>query len=141
MAATLLRAALPSIPVVNLLPGVRKTGGDPSSVHETRTATVDREQVRAYAAVCGFPVKDTAPLTFPHVLAFPLHMAVMSSPQFPFPAIGMVHLANRITAHRPVEIGEEVRIAVHAAPLVAHPASTAVNGNVVRVCGQMMLGA
>ena len=23
----------------------------------------------------------------------------------------------------------------------AHPASTAVNGNVVRVCGQMMLGA
>jgi acyl dehydratase len=125
--ATLLRAALPSIPVVNLLPGVRKTGGDPSSVHETRTATVDREQVRAYAAVCGFPVKDTAPLTFPHVLAFPLHMAVMSSPQFPFPAIGTVHLGNRITAHRQVRIGETVRIEVHAAPLVPHPKGTAVD--------------
>ncbi len=127
MAATLLRAALPSIPVVNLLPGVRKTGGDPSAVHETRTATITRDQVRAYAAVCGFPVKDTAPLTFPHVLAFPLHMAVMSSPQFPFPAIGTVHLANRITSHRPVEIGETVLIEVHAAPLVAHPKGTAVD--------------
>jgi len=34
----LLKAALPSIPVVNQLPGVRKTGGDPSSLHELRTA-------------------------------------------------------------------------------------------------------
>jgi acyl dehydratase len=125
--ATILRAALPSIPGVNLLPGVRKTGGDPSAVHETRTATIERDQVRAYAAVCGFPVKDTAPLTFPHVLAFPLHMAVMSSPHFPFPAIGTVHLANRITSHRPVELGETVRVEVHAAPLVDHPKGTAVD--------------
>jgi acyl dehydratase len=127
VAGTLLRAALPSIPVVNQLPGVRKTGADPSSLHEVRTVPVSRERVLAYAAVCGFPVKDTAPLTFPHVLAFPLHMAVMTSPQFPFPAIGTIHVANRITSHRPVAIGETLQVEVHTGPLVAHPKGTAVD--------------
>jgi acyl dehydratase len=127
MVSALLKAALPSIPVVNQLPGVRKTGGDPSLLHEVRTATVAREQVRAYAAVCGFPDKDTAPLTFPHVLAFPLHMAVMTSPQFPFPAIGTVHIANTVTAHRPVTVGETLEIEVHASPVRPHPKGTVVD--------------
>jgi acyl dehydratase len=127
VAGTLLRAALPSIPVVNQLPGIRKTAGDPSALHEIRTTAVSREHVRAYAAVCGFPVKDTAPLTFPHVLAFPLHIAVLSSPQFPFPAMGTIHVANRITAHRPIEIGETLQVEVHTGPLVPHPKGTAVD--------------
>jgi len=127
MVGTLLKAALPSIPVVNQLPGVRKTGGDPSLLHEVRSATVSREQVRAYAGVCGFPVKDTAPLTFPHVLAFPLHMAVMASPQFPFAAIGTVHIANTVTQHRPVLVGETLQIEVHASEVRPHPKGSAVD--------------
>jgi acyl dehydratase len=124
---TLLRAALPSIPLVNQLPGVRKTGGDPSALHELRSATVTRDHVSAYAEVCGFPVKDTAPLTFPHVLAFPLHMAVMTSPDFPFPAIGTLHLANRITQHRPVRVGESLLVEVHTSSVRAHPKGRAVD--------------
>src|SRR4051794_5009721 len=127
MVSTLLKAALPSIPLVNQLPGVRKTGGDPSLLHEARTATVAGDQVRAYAAVCGFPVKDAAPLTFPHVLAFPLHMAVMASPEFPFPAIGTIHLANSITQHRPVEIGETLQVNVHASAPRSHPKGSVVD--------------
>jgi acyl dehydratase len=123
----MLRAALPSIPVVNQLPGVRKTGGDPSALREVRRVTVSPERVAAYAGVCGFPVKDTAPLTFPHVLAFPLHMAVMSSPAFPFPAIGTVHLANSITQHRPVGVGETLQIEVHTSAVRAHPKGRAVD--------------
>jgi acyl dehydratase len=123
----LLKAALPSIPVLNQLPGVRKTGGDPSLLHEIRTATVDPGHVRAYAGVCGFPVKDTAPLTFPHVLAFPLHMAVMTSPRFPFPAIGTLHLANTITQHRPVAIGEVLQLEVHCSQPRAHPKGRAID--------------
>jgi len=126
-ATTLLRAALPSIPVVNQLPGVRKTGADPSSLHEVRFAMVTRAHVTSYAAVCGFPVKDVVPLTFPHVLAFPLHMAVMSSPDFPFPAIGTVHLANSITRHRPVEIGETLQLEVHTSAVQPHPKGRAID--------------
>src|SRR3954451_7342273 len=127
MVSTLLKAALPSIPLVNQLPGVRKTGGDPSLLHEARTATVTGDQVRAYAAVCGFPAKDAAPLTFAHVLAFPLHMAVMASPDFPFPAIGTIHLANSITQHRPVMIGEPLQVNVHASAPRSHPKGSVVD--------------
>jgi acyl dehydratase len=125
--STLLKAALPSIPVVNQLPGVRKTGGDASLLHEVRIATVTRERVRAYAAVCGFPVKDVAPLTFPHVLAFPLHMALMTSPQFPFPAIGTIHLANTVTQHRPVGVGETLQVQVRASAPRSHRKGSAVD--------------
>ena len=34
------------------------------------------------------------------MLAFPLHMAMLTDPSFPFPAMGMVHLENTITQHR-----------------------------------------
>ncbi|MGC4111759.1 MAG: MaoC/PaaZ C-terminal domain-containing protein [Nocardioides sp.] len=123
----MLKAALPSVPVVNQLPGVRKNGGDPSSLHELRSATVTAEHVQAYAAVCGFAVRETAPLTYPHVLAFPLHMAVMTSPAFPFPAIGTIHLDNAITQHRPVTIGETLQLEVHATPARPHPKGTAID--------------
>ena len=123
----MLRAALPSIPILNQLPGVRKTGGDPSSLREMRTVTVGRDHVSAYSDVCDFPVKDTAPLTYPHVLAFPLHMAVLTSPMFPLPAIGTLHLANRITQHRPINIGETLQIEVHTSSVRAHPKGQAVD--------------
>jgi acyl dehydratase len=119
--ATLLRAALPSIPVVNQLPGIRKSG-DFTGLTFTRPAvTVDRARVSAYAAVCGFPVKDAVPLTFRHLLAFPLHMAILTDPSFPFPAVGAVHLANSITGHRPVEAGEAVTVTTSASQVVPHP--------------------
>lgn len=133
---TLLKAALPSIPVVNQLPGVRKTGGDPSALREVRSVRITGERVRAYARVCGFPVKDTAPVTFPHILAFPLHMAVMTSPQFPFAPIGTVHIANTITAHRPLAVGETLLLQVHASGLRPHRRGTEVDLVAVATVGE-----
>jgi len=106
--STLLRAALPAVPVLNQLPGVRKApAGDFTGLSYRREQVVaERPRVDAYAAVCGFPRKDVVPLTFPHLLAFPLHMAIMSDPAFPYPAIGMVHVENTITAHRAIGVGE-----------------------------------
>jgi acyl dehydratase len=57
-------------------------------------------------------VKDTAPLTFPHVLASAAHGGDLRA--FPFPAIGTLHLANSITQHRPVVVGETLQLEVHA---------------------------
>jgi len=116
----MLRAALPSIPIVNQLPGVKKSGRE-ATLHASGTVTVDRERVGAYARVCGFPAKDTAPLTFPHVLAFATQMRMMTSPDFPFPAIGTIHLANSITQHRPVSVGEELTFEVHTRGPGPHP--------------------
>ncbi|MGD9958940.1 MaoC family dehydratase [Nocardioides sp.] len=118
----LVRAALPSVPVVNRLPGVRKTGdGTLPDTIRRRQATVVRSEVASYADVCGFPERDTAPLTFLHVLAFPLHLEIMTDRAFPFPAIGTVHLGNSITQHRRVAIGEGVGVSASAVRLREHP--------------------
>jgi acyl dehydratase len=119
--ATLLRAALPSIPLVNRLPGIRKSGDFEGLAFSRPAVTIERRPVTAYAGVCGFPVKDTVPLTYPHVLAFPLHMAILSDPTFPFAAVGAVHLANSITSHRPVAIGETVTVTARAEEVRPHP--------------------
>jgi acyl dehydratase len=119
---TLVRAALPSVPVVNRLPGVRKRGdGTLPETSRTRIAVLERRHVAAYAGVCGFATKDVAPLPYLHTLAFPLHLALMSEPAFPFPAIGIVHLENSITQHRPVAIGEKVSMSAHPLNLRGHP--------------------
>lgn len=121
----LLRAALPSVPVVNQLPGVRKKGGPFGGL--TRSAPpvrIERSHVTAYARVCGFPDKDTVPVPYPHLLAFGLHMGIMTDPAFPAPAIGTVHVENSITAHRPVEIGESLGVSVSVGAAKPHPKGT-----------------
>ncbi len=67
---------------------------------------IDRERLAAYDRVCGFSLSDELPPTYPHMLAFPLQLALMTDPSFPFPAIGLVHIYNRIVQHRPVQAGE-----------------------------------
>ena len=123
----LLRATLPSVPVVGRLPGVRKAPieGFTGLTRERPPVEVSRAHVEAYAAVCGFPVKDTVPLTYPHLLAFPLHMAIMTSPEFPAPAIGTVHVENSITGHRPVAVGERLAATVRVGAPLPHPKGTA----------------
>jgi len=125
----LVRAALPSIPGLNQLSGVRKDrGADPSTLRLSRGGVVaDREHAAAYARVCGFPVKDTVPLTYPHLLAFPLHMEAMTSPQFPYPAIGSVHVENSITSHRPILAGEALDVSVRVSATRPHPKGTVVD--------------
>jgi acyl dehydratase len=117
----LIRAALPSIPLVNQLPGIRKSGEFEGLAFARPAVSIERQHVTAYAHVCGFPVKDTVPLTYPHLLAFPLHLAVLTDPSFPFPAVGAVHVANVITQHRPMGVGETVTVTARADEVRPHP--------------------
>jgi acyl dehydratase len=118
----LLRAALPSVPGLNVLPGIRKHGTELPDLALTRhDVPIDAGHVAAYADVCGFPHKDTVPVTYPHLLAFPLHMAIMTDRSFPFPAIGTVHLENSITHHRPVTVTEKLQVTARAENLRPHP--------------------
>ncbi len=117
---TMLKAALPVLPGVNQLPGIKKAGGAlPDLTLVREDVAVERAAVDRYAEVCGFTKKDVAPLPYLHMLAFPLHMALMTDPGFPFPAIGTVHLENAITQHRPVAIGEKVTLSLRGENLRA----------------------
>jgi acyl dehydratase len=118
----MLKAALPTLPGVKLLPGIRKYGTELPDLALTRhDVPIDARHVAAYAEVCGFPAKDTVPLTYPHLLAFPLHLAIMTDSSFPFPAIGTVHLENSITQHRPVTADEKLQVTARATNLRPHP--------------------
>lgn len=116
------RAAAPLIPGASLLPFVPGRGKDVPDL-ELSLAGVrpDPDEVAAYARVCGFPLRDQLPPTYPHALAFPLHMAVMADGRFPFGAVGLVHVENRIVQHRPIGLGEELELRVRPTPLQPHP--------------------
>jgi acyl dehydratase len=104
-----------------MLPG-RRGGSDslPETELVLRGVGVDRQRLADYVRVCGFPVTDTLPATYPHVMAFPLALSLMTAPDFPFPATSVVHLANRIEQHRPISADEELELTVHAEHLRAH---------------------
>ncbi|MCY1410637.1 MaoC like domain protein [compost metagenome] len=63
---------------------------------------VDPGHLARYRAVCGFTDKGLLPATYPHILAFPLQMRLLTDPRFPFPLLGLVHLENRIRVLRPL---------------------------------------
>ncbi len=85
-----------------------------------RDVKIDRNNLAAYNRVCGFSQRDTLPLTYGFVLGFPLHMSLMTDPAFPFAAMGMVHIQNRITQHRPVSASEILTVIVKPANLRPH---------------------
>lgn len=118
-----LRSALPLVPGASVLPFVPGGGGEiPTDLaFELDDVTPAAADVADYAKVCGFRLRETLPPTYPHLLAFPLHMAIMSDGSFPFGAVGLVHIENSIVQHRPVGFGEALGIKVTVTPLAAHP--------------------
>ena len=115
------RAAAPLIPGASRLPFVPGRGKDVPDL-ELSLAGVrpDPDAVAAYSRVCGFTLRNQLPPTYPHVLAFPLHMAVMADGSFPFGAVGLVHVENRIVQHRPIGLGEELKLVVRPTALQPH---------------------
>ncbi|MGE2712991.1 MaoC/PaaZ C-terminal domain-containing protein [Mycolicibacterium litorale] len=110
----LLRAAagaLPFVPRGESLPDRTLT------VDELR---IDPVNVAEYAAVTGLQFGDTVPLTYPFALTFPTVMALVTGFDFPFAAMGSVHIENHITQHRPISVSDTVSAAVHAENLREH---------------------
>ncbi|WP_445330155.1 MaoC/PaaZ C-terminal domain-containing protein [Streptomyces spinoverrucosus] len=86
---------------------------------------VDLPRLTAYERVCGFPTgEDALPLTYPHVLAFPLAMRLMSGRDFPLPLLGLVHTSIDLTRHTALSATGEYELAVHIAELAPHRRGT-----------------
>jgi acyl dehydratase len=107
--------------------GLRRSAGTdvlPDNGYARTDVRIDRSHLAAYDRVCGFRLGDEVPVTYPHLLVFGLQVALMTSDGFPFPMIGLVHVANRITQHRPVRADESLVVRVHAANLRPHERGT-----------------
>ncbi|MFL6077806.1 MAG: MaoC family dehydratase [Mycobacteriales bacterium] len=97
----------------------------PEAVAELPEVTVDRAHLARYAAVCGFPAAGPLPPTYPHVLAFPLALALMTRRDFPYRPLGLIHVANRITTRRPLAATEQLDLRVWLEGPRPHPRGTA----------------
>lgn len=84
----------------------------------TREVAVDTDHLAEYAHLCGFTLRDQLPPTYPHVLAFGLHMELLA--KAPFSAVGVVHIANRIIQHRPLLLGDDLTLTARVAGFEPH---------------------
>lgn len=88
-------------------------------------ARADLARLAAYERVCGFPAGESGlPVTYPHLLGFPLAMRLMSGRDFPLPLLGLVHTSITVTRRAAMPAGEAYDIAVHVAGLAPHRRGT-----------------
>ncbi|WP_421548820.1 MaoC family dehydratase [Pseudomonas sp. QD4] len=81
---------------------------------------VEPSNLAAYRKVCGFAENGLLPPTYPHVLAFALQMQLLTARDFPFPLLGLIHLANRIRVIRPLGGIGRLQVGVRVRNLQAH---------------------
>ncbi|MFE1026678.1 MaoC family dehydratase [Streptomyces sp. NPDC058818] len=86
---------------------------------------VDLARLAAYERVCGFPTgADALPVTYPHVLAFPMAMRLMSGRDFPLPLPGLVHTSIGITRRATMPATAEYELTTYVEGLAPHRRGT-----------------
>lgn len=91
-----------------------RDSGLPTVILKRENVPVKRKKVEQYAEVCGFAHdEDFIPPTFPHIMAFALHMEILLDKKFPFPIMGMVHINNTITVHKHIPYDAKLTIEVY----------------------------
>lgn len=106
----------------------RGRGGDlPDTQLARHGVTVDRDHLAGYARVCRLPLDDVLPATYPHMLTFPLQMALMTDRAFPLATVGLVHVRNRIEVLRAVRADEALDLEVWAERFAAHRSGATVD--------------
>ncbi len=69
---------------------------------EVRRTGVECGDLAAFERLFELGEGTDVPITVPHLLAAPIQMELATRPDFPLPALGLIHTANRITRHRPM---------------------------------------
>ncbi len=106
----------------------RGRGGDLPDTRLVRTGVrVEAADLAAYDRVCRFPLSDTLPPTYPHVLTFPLQVALMSDRSFPLALPGLVHVRNRVDVLRPIGADESLDLEVWAERFARHRSGATVD--------------
>lgn len=71
---------------------------------------IDAKHLAAYSEICGAATGATLPIAYPHILASPLHLAMLSAEAFPVKVFGLVHVQNRIAMRQPLSADEPAEI-------------------------------
>jgi hypothetical protein len=97
--------------MVSRKPALVPAGGEVPRI-EARLAKVEieRKHLAQYSEICGAAAGATLPIAYPHILAFPLHIAMLGAEAFPVKLFGLVHLQNRIAMREPLSAEEPAQI-------------------------------
>ena len=92
-------------------PSLVPEGGEVPRI-EARLAkvSIDRKHLASYSEICGAAAGTTLPIAYPHVLAMPLHLAMLGAEAFPVKIMGLVHVQNRIAMRQPLSAEEPAEI-------------------------------
>jgi acyl dehydratase len=91
-------------------PPVAKVTDPPEISVTVRGVRIDAGAAARYAEMCGFEPGAGLPVTYPHVLAMPLHLKIFAQRAFALRPMGLIHLSNVIeplaalAARRPLDI-------------------------------------
>lgn len=102
------------------LPFVPRGDQLPDRILTVDELAIDPANVADYAHVTGLRFADAVPLTYPFALTFPTVMSLVTAFDFPFAAMGSVHIENRITQYRPILVTDTVSVRVYAENLREH---------------------
>ena len=97
--------------MVSRKPSLVPEGGEVPRI-ESRLAKVviDRKHLAQYSEICGAANGATLPIAYPHILAMPLHLAMLGAEAFPVKLFGLVHVQNRIAMREPLSADEAAEI-------------------------------
>jgi acyl dehydratase len=97
--------------MVSRKPSMVPDGGEVPRI-EARLSKViiDPKHLAAYSEICGAAAGATLPIAYPHILAFPLHLAMLGAEAFPVKLFGLVHVYNRIAMRAPLSATEPAEI-------------------------------
>ncbi|WP_370500344.1 MaoC/PaaZ C-terminal domain-containing protein [Mycolicibacterium sp. jd] len=109
-----------ALAVAGALPLVPRGDTLPTRTLTVEDLTIDPVNVAEYANATGLRFDNAVPLTYPFALTFPTVMALLTGFDFPFAAMGSVHLENHITQYRPIAVTDTVSVSVHAENMREH---------------------
>jgi hypothetical protein len=97
--------------VASRKPSLVPEGGEvPRIEARLSKVVIDRKHLAAYSEICGAAAGATLPIAYPHILATPLHLAMLGAEAFPVKLFGMVHVQNRIAMREPLSADEPAEI-------------------------------
>lgn len=95
-------------------PAIAEVGVPQEISVSVRGVCIDADAAARYASMCGFDVAGGLPVTYPHVLAMPLHLKIFAQRAFALRPMGLIHLSNVIECPGALEAGRRMDISVSA---------------------------
>ena len=95
-------------------PGLKRGRDIPRIEAVVNKVRANPKQLKRYRKLCGFTESSHLPLSYPHILAAPLHLAVLTHESFPLKLLGAVHVRNKVRQKRALAVDEifDIRVSV-----------------------------